>query len=218
MTACCWLCTTMVALVFWIACTRRGCTFCHLHCCEVFKMRERDHAQIKYEIMNVTRVIMWLVCDNGVKTGKDWVSVAHFIHLFNTTVPMSYTDVHSGAPMSHFLHGRVGMAVRLWFSGCGPTMRLKCHACMPVCKMYNTCSIPLTPLWKTSQVWVSSAARQERPSMIFNFTKIIVVNTWILRYFSNLLLVCLVRRGKLVIVFQNSIYWTALYGLSTLSL
>ena len=33
------------------ACTRSGCTCCH-HCCEVFKMRERHHAQIKNEIMN----------------------------------------------------------------------------------------------------------------------------------------------------------------------
>ena len=32
MTVYCWLCTTMVALVFWIACTRSGCTCCHLHC------------------------------------------------------------------------------------------------------------------------------------------------------------------------------------------
>ena len=29
-TACCWLCATVVALVFWIGCKRGGCTCCHL--------------------------------------------------------------------------------------------------------------------------------------------------------------------------------------------
>ena len=28
LTSCCWICATMVALVFWIACTRGGCTCC----------------------------------------------------------------------------------------------------------------------------------------------------------------------------------------------
>ena len=104
-------------------------------------MHERDHAQMENEIMNVTRVIMWLVCDNGVKTGKDWVSVAHFIHLFNTTVPKSYTD---GAPMSHFLYGRVGMAVRR----ANYAFKMsRMHACLQnVQHLYNTFNAPVENL------------------------------------------------------------------------
>ena len=41
LTACCWLCATMVALVFWIACTRRGCRCWHFHWCKVIKIREQ---------------------------------------------------------------------------------------------------------------------------------------------------------------------------------
>ena len=46
------------------------------------------------------------------------------------------------------------------------------HACLfaKCTTMYKTFNAPA--LWKTSQAWVSSAARQERPSMFFNFTKI----------------------------------------------
>ena len=44
------------------------------------------------------------------------------------------------------------------------------HACLQnVQTLYNTFNTPA--LWKTSQVWVSSAARQERPSMFFKFYK-----------------------------------------------
>ena len=42
----------LVAVAFWIACTYNCCTCCHLHGCEVFKMRERSHGQLKSEIMN----------------------------------------------------------------------------------------------------------------------------------------------------------------------
>ena len=62
--ACSWLCTTMVALVSWIVWTRSGCTCYDLHYCEVFKMRERDHAQMKMKSWTVTRVI---------EASKDWV-------------------------------------------------------------------------------------------------------------------------------------------------
>ena len=50
--ACCWLCATMVALVFWIVCTRSGCTYCHIYCCEVLKSCKQYHAQMKNEIMS----------------------------------------------------------------------------------------------------------------------------------------------------------------------
>ena len=196
----------------------------------------------KMKSWTVTRVIMWLLCDHGVDASKDWVFVAHFIHLFNTTMPMSCTDVHSGAPISHFLHRRVGMGCQAlnflsrgnyvtgdplhsralahsraplftqpcphcshsrapgeqWarlcvftLQGCVQAARLcrgspvyvfkmaRMHACLQnVQPLYKTFNAPA--LWKTCQVWVSSAARQERPSMFFNFTKIILVNIWIL--------------------------------------
>ena len=44
------------------------------------------------------------------------------------------------------------------------------HACLQnVQPLYNIFNAPA--LWKTSQVWVSSAARQERPSIFFKFHK-----------------------------------------------
>ena len=171
----------MVALVFWIACTRAAVARAAIFIvCDVFKMRERRHGQMK--TWTVTRVIMWLLCDHGVEASNDWVFVAHFIHLFNTTMPMPCTDVHSGAPMSHFLHRRVGMGCQaLNFLSWGNYVfkMSRMHACLQnVQPLYNTFNAPA--LWKTSQVRVSSAARQERPSMVFNFTKMILVNIWIL--------------------------------------
>ena len=130
----------------------------------------------------VTRVIMWLLCDHGVDASKDWVFVAHFIHLFNTTMPIPCTDIHSGAPMSHLLHRRIGMgcqALNFLSRGNYVFKMSRMHACLQnVQPLYKTFNAPA--LWKTSQVWVSSAARQERPSMFFNFTKTILVNIWIL--------------------------------------
>ena len=109
LTACCWLCTTMVALVIWITCARSSCTCCHLHCYEVFKMREQYHAQLKMKSWTVIRVIMWLLCEHGIEASKEWVFVAHFIHLFNTMILMLCTNIRSKAPMSHFLNRRVVM-------------------------------------------------------------------------------------------------------------
>ena len=51
--------------------------------------------------------------------------------------------------------GGLVWAVTLWILGCSPTMYSKCHACMLVCKIYNTSKAPA--LWKSSQVWVNSA-------------------------------------------------------------
>ena len=144
LTACCWLCTTMFALVCWITCTRSGCTCWHLHCCKVFKMRERHQAQMK--LWTVTRVIMWLLCDHGVEWSKDWV-FSHISSIYWTTrcrcraqtcTPLRSSDVT--------LLTQACWAVRLWISGRGLTMCSKCHTCMPVCKMYNPCTINLTPL------------------------------------------------------------------------
>ena len=106
-TACCWLCATMVALVFWIACTRSGSTCCNLH--KISQLVSDVMLNWKMKSWTVTRPIMWLSCENGVEVSKDWVFVTHFINLFNTTMPMPCTDVHSETPMSHFWNRRVGM-------------------------------------------------------------------------------------------------------------
>ena len=49
---------------------------------------------------------------------------------------------------------------------------------MHVYNIYDT--FKARALWKNCRVWVSSAPRQEGPSMLFKFTKIILVNIWIL--------------------------------------
>ena len=150
--------------------------------CDVFKMRERRHGQMKNEIMNgnqgdhVTFVWSW-------RRSKQRLSfVAHFIHLFNTTMPILCTDLHSGAPMSHFIHRRVGIGCQAlnFLLRVNYVFKMSCmHAYLQnVQPLYKTFNAPA--LWKTSQVWASSAARQERRSMFFNFTKIILVNIWIL--------------------------------------
>ena len=75
--------------------------------------------------------------------------------------------------MSHFLHRRVGMgcqALNFLSRGNYVFKMSRMHACLQnVQLMYKTFNAPA--LWKTSQVWVSSAARQERPSMFFQFHK-----------------------------------------------
>ena len=50
------------------------------------------------------------------------------------------------------------------------------HACLFAKYTTPVQTFNAPAVWKTSQVWVNSAARQERPSMFFNFTKIILVN------------------------------------------
>ena len=124
----------------------------------------------KMKSWTVTRVIMWLLCDHGIEASNDWVFVAHFIFFFNITMPMPCTDVHSGAPMSHFfmfLYRRVGMgcqALNFLSRGIYVFNISRMHACLQnVQPLYNIFNAPA--LWKTSQVWVSSAARQERRSM-----------------------------------------------------
>ena len=154
MTACRWLCTTMVALVFWIASTRSGCTCCHLHCCDIFKMRERKSKRsIEMKSWTVTRVIMWHLCQNGVEASKDWVSVAHFNHLFNTPMPRTVTDVPRSPDVTLLKQaGWYPWAVRLWICGRGPTMYSKLmsrmHACLQMyVPMHNTFKAP--GQWKT---------------------------------------------------------------------
>ena len=56
--ACCWLCATMVALVFWIACTRSGSACCHLH--KTSQLVSDVMLNWKIQSWTVARPIMWL--------------------------------------------------------------------------------------------------------------------------------------------------------------
>ena len=94
----------------------------------------------------VTRVIMWHLCQHGIEASKDWVSVAHFNHLFNTPMPRTVTDV----PRSPYVTllkqaGWYPWAVRLWICGRGPIVYSKCHACMPVYKCTYPCTTHSKP-------------------------------------------------------------------------
>ena len=143
----------MVALVFWIACTCSCCTCYHLHCLRFLQNAwATSWSNKKMKSWTVTRVIMWLLCDYGVDASKDWVFVAHSIHLLNTMMPMPCTDVHSGTPMSHFLHRRVGMgcqALNFLLRGNYMFIMSCMHACLQnVQPPYKTLSAPA--MWKTS--------------------------------------------------------------------
>ena len=135
-TACCWLSATIVVLVFWIASTRSGCTCCHLHKTLQFVSNVMLNWTIK--LWTVTSAFMWLLCGHDIEASKDWILVTDLIQLSNTTMPMPCTDVHSETTMSHFWNRRLVWTVRLWILGRSPAMYSKCHACMLVCKMYNT--------------------------------------------------------------------------------
>ena len=139
--------------------------------------------KLKMKSWTVTRVFMWLVCDHGVEASKDWVFVAHFIH-FSTPRCRYRAQTYTPEPRCHTSYtGGLVRAVKLRISGRGPTVFKLSHiqACLQNVKpMYNTFNAPA--LWNTSQVWVSSAARQERPSMFFNFIKITLVNICILNW------------------------------------
>ena len=133
--------------------------------CDVFKMRERRHGQRKNEIMNgnqgnhLTFVWSW-------RRSKQRLSFCRTFHPF-----IQHPDADA-------VHRRV----RLWISCHGATMCLKCHACMPVCKMLNLCTIHLTPRPCEKPPRSGSAVLLDKNDSVcfFNFTKITLVNIWIL--------------------------------------
>ena len=174
----------MVALVFWIACTRSGRTCCHLSLLRGLQNPWAISWSNENEIMNgnqgdhATFVWTW-------RRSKQRLSFCRTVHPFiQRPMPIPCTDVHSGAPMSLGLHMWVGMGCQAlnFRSQANYVFKMsRMHACL---KMYNPLynTFKSQALWKTSQVWVSSAARQERPSMLFNFAKVILVNIWILNW------------------------------------
>ena len=135
----------MVALVFLIAAVApaRAAIFI---VCDVFKMRERRHGQLKNEIMNgnqgdhVTFVWSW-------RRSKQRLSFCRTFHPFCSTPRCRCpAQTYTPEPRCHTSYtGGLIWAVRLWITCHGATMCSKCHAYMPVRKMYNPCKIHLTP-------------------------------------------------------------------------
>ena len=104
--------------------------------CRVFKMRERRHGQTKNEIMNGNQ---------GLKQAKiEFLS--HISSISSTLRCRCRAQTYTLETRCHTSNtGGLVWAGRLWISCGGATMCSKCHACMPVCKMYNSCTIYLTP-------------------------------------------------------------------------
>ena len=106
---------------------------------------------IEMKSWTVTRVIMWHLCQHGVEASKDWVSVAHFNHLFNTSMPRTVTDVPRSPDVT--LLKQTG-----WYTGC-QALNLRSwanyvlkmshmHACLQMyVPMHNTFKAP--GQWKT---------------------------------------------------------------------
>ena len=145
-------------------------------------MRERRHGQMKNEIMNgnqgdhVTFVCSW-------RRSKQRLSFCRTFHPFIQHHNADAVHIRAlRSPDVTFLtqagwYGLSGFEFLVAGQLCVQNVT---HACLMqnVQPLYSTFNAPA--LWKTSQVWVSSAARQERLSMFFNFTKITLENIWIL--------------------------------------
>ena len=143
----------MVALVFWIAFTRSGSTCCHLH--KTSQIVGDVMLNWKMKSRTVTRVIIWLLCEHGVES-KQRLSLSHISSIYSTPRRRCRAQTYTPKSRCHTSEtGGLVWAVRLWILGRNLTMYSKCHACMLVCKLYNTSKAPA--LWKPSQVWVNSA-------------------------------------------------------------
>ena len=136
----------------------------------------------KMKSWTVTRVIMWLCVIMATMQAKiEFLS--HLSSIYLTPRYRCRAQTYTPEPRCHTSYtGGLVWAVRLWISCRGATMCSKCHACMPVCKMYNPCTKHLTPQPCGKPPMSGSAVLLDKndPSMFFNFTKIILVNIWIL--------------------------------------
>ena len=141
----------MVALVFWIACTRTQ----RLHVLsssQNFTKRQRCHSHLKNEIMNGNQVS----CVNMASKQAKSEFLSHISSIHSTPRCRCRAQTYTPKPRCHTSEtGGLVLAVRLWILGRSPTMYSKCYKCRLVCKMYNTSKTP-SP-WKSSQVWVNSA-------------------------------------------------------------
>ena len=72
--------------------------------------------------------------------------LSHISSIFSTQWCRCRAQTYTSEPRCHTSYtGGLAWAVRLWISGRRPIMCSKCHVCMPVCKIYNPCTIHLTP-------------------------------------------------------------------------
>ena len=147
-------------------------------------MRERRHGQMKNEIMNgnqgdhVTFVWSW-------RRSKQRLSFCRTFHPFiqHHNADAVHRRTLRSPDVTLLYTGGLVWAVRLWISCRGATMCSKCHACMLVCKMYNPCTVHLTPQPCEKPPSSGSAVlldKNDSVSMFFNFTKITLENIWIL--------------------------------------
>ena len=126
------------------------------------------------EKWTVPKTIMWLLCEHGAESSKDWV-LSHISSICSTPRCRCHAQTYTPKPRCHTSEtGALVWAVRLWIFGRSPTMYSNCHTCMLVFKMYNTSKA--TAQWKSSQAWANSTPRHERPSVLFKLTTIILVN------------------------------------------
>ena len=117
-----------------------------------FAIRERCHAQLKNEIMNGNQGF----CVNMASKQAKIEFLSHISSLYSTPRCRCCAQTYTPKPRCHTSDtGGLIWAVRLWILGRSPTMYSKCHACILVCKIYNTTKAPV--MWKSSQVWVNSA-------------------------------------------------------------
>ena len=106
----------------------------------------KSKRSIEMKSWTVTRVIMWHLCQHGVEESKDWVSVAHFNHLFNTPMPRTVADVPRSPGVTLLkqagIHGLWGFE----FAVVGQLFTQNwCHACMPVYKCTYPCTTHSKP-------------------------------------------------------------------------
>ena len=138
------------------------------------QMRKRHHAPMKNEIMNGNQGDHVTFFVNMASKQAKIEFLSHSSSIYSTPRCRCHAQTYTAEPRWHTSYtGGLVWAVRLWISGRGPTMCSKREACMLICKMHNTFNA--TVRWKTSQVWVSSAATQERHSIFSQFTKKIIL-------------------------------------------
>ena len=129
------------------------------------KLRNSWAMACSIEKMKSWRVIMWLLCEHGVESKQRLSFLSHISSIYST--PRCRCRAQTYTPKPLYLTSETGglvWAVRLLILGRSPCMHQKCHACMLVCKMYNTSKAPA--LRKSSQVWVNSAPSRRTTQII----------------------------------------------------
>ena len=142
MTASCWLCATMVVLVFWIACMSGCCTCCHLSLLRGLPNAWATSCWKENEIMNgnyrdhVAFVWTW-------RRREQRLSFCRTFHPFIQHHDAAAVHRHTlRSPMSHFLHRRFGMGCQAlnFRSRANYVLKMsRMHACWKNAQpLYNT--------------------------------------------------------------------------------